>query len=399
MLQEVAPRAAVPRRFFPGVEGMRAVAALLVVIVHTSFASGFTLRSGAGQYTARGEVGVSVFFLISGFLLYRPFVVASMAGTPRPRLGPFLVRRALRIVPLYWVALTVVYLVNGPSSVNGVGGLLQTYLFAQVYSQHWVLHGISQAWSLDIEVVFYLLLPVWALLLARRRRTPSMQLRVELGALAGVYVLSTVFRWFVLAHPSGATDTWHGWLPSWADMFALGMALAVASAWYAQRGQEPAWAGRRGADVACWVAAAGVYVVFATSVGLSTDPLRVGSVRTELSAHVLYGLFAALLLLPAVFGEPGRGPVRRLLTWRPVAFVGLVSYGVYLWHQFVVQQLLKHTGWQLFDVPYWQFLPVALAATVALAAVSYVLVERPGVATGHRWVRRMRERQAVGSSG
>src|SRR3954451_6600816 len=104
------------RSFFSGIEGLRAAAALLVLVVHTSFASGFTLRSGAGPYTARGEVGVALFFLISGFLLYRPFVAAAFEGRPGPRLGPYLIRRALRILPLYWVALTVVYLVNGRSS-------------------------------------------------------------------------------------------------------------------------------------------------------------------------------------------------------------------------------------------------------------------------------------------
>jgi peptidoglycan/LPS O-acetylase OafA/YrhL len=386
------------RTFFAGFEGLRAVAALLVLVVHTSFASGFTLRSGAGPYTARGEVGVALFFLISGFLLYRPFVASALDDAPGPRLGPFLVRRALRIVPLYWVALTVVYLGNGLSSINGVGGFFQTYFFAQVYSQDWVLRGISQAWSLDIEVVFYLLLPVWAVALRRRRRRRDDQLRVELLALAVVYLVSTAFRWYVLARPSGVTDTWHGWLPSWADMFALGMALAALSAYYQRLGRQPRWAALPGADVACWAAAAVVYVIFSTQVGLRTDPLYVGPVHTELAGHALYGLFAALMLLPAVFGPPRRGPVRRLLTSRPLAYLGLVSYGLYLWHQFVVLQLLNHTGWNLFSVPYWQFLPVAAAVTVALASVSYFVVERPGIAAGHRWIRRRRERLALGGS-
>lgn len=377
--------------FFPGFEGLRAVAALLVLVVHTSFASGFTLRSGAGRYTARGEVGVALFFLISGFLLYRPFVSAALGGRTAPRLGPFMLRRALRILPLYWVVLTVVYLVQGVSTINGVGGLAQTYLLVQVYSKDWVLRGISQAWSLDIEVLFYLLLPLWAAVLRRRARTPGAQLRVELAALGGAYVVSTVFRWYVLAHPSGATDTWHGWLPSWADMFALGMAAAVVSAYQQRVGRSFRWAALPGADVLCWIAAAGVYVLFARGIGLSTDPLFVGSVRTELAGHALYGLFALLVLLPAAFGPQAKGPVRWLLTCRPVVFLGLISYGLYLWHQFIVVQLLDRTGWKLFDVAYWQFLPVALVLTVAFASLTYVLVERPGIAVGHRWLRRRRE--------
>jgi peptidoglycan/LPS O-acetylase OafA/YrhL len=384
------------RAFFPAFEGLRGLAALLVLVVHTSFASGFTLRSGAGSYTARGDVGVALFFLISGFLLYRPFVDSSLRDVSAPRLGPFLLRRALRIVPLYWVALTVVYLSNGVRSWHGNPGFFATYLFAQVYSKEWALRGISQAWSLDIEVIFYLLLPVWAHLLRRGRRPPRAQLQVELTALAVAYVVSCLFRAYVLLRPSGVTDTWHGWLPAWADMFALGMGLAAVSAYCQRVGRQPRWSSLPMADVACWVAAALVYVVFAVGVGLSRDPLYVGSVATELAGHALYGLFALLLLLPAVFGQQQRGPVRRVLTLRPVAFLGLISYGLYLWHQFVVLQLLKHTGWRLFDVPYWQFLPVALFGAAALSAVTYYVVERPGIALGHRWIRRRREQIVVG---
>jgi len=390
-----AAAVAVPgRAFFPEFEGLRAVAALLVVIVHTSFASGFTLRSSLGDYTARGDSGVSVFFLISGFLLYRPFVAAHFDGRPGPDVTAFLVRRVLRILPLYWVVLTVLYTVNGWSRVGGAEGVARTYLFAQVYSIPWVLKGISQAWSLDIELVFYLLLPVFAALLARgraRTRSPAAQLRVELGALVALYLAGFAFHAYVLIRPHHATATWHGWFPTWADMFALGMGLAVWSAWCSRRGHDPRWSLLPGADVACWVGAAVVYAVMASQTTKLADPLFVGTASAELTMHALSGLFALLLLLPAVFGRERGGPVRWLLTWRPVAAIGLVSYGVYLWHQLVVQQMLKH-GFHQFDEPYLPFLAVALAITLALSTVTYLLVERVGVGVGHRWVRRRRER-------
>lgn len=380
--------------FFPGVEGLRAVAALLVLVVHTSFVSGFTPRSEGGRFTARGEVGVVLFFLISGFLLYRPFATAALGDRPAPRLGPYLVRRFLRIVPLYWTALTVVYLIEGRAYTHGVSGLLRTYLFVQVYSNHWVRTGITQAWSLDVEVLFYLLLPVWAALMRRRSRPARRQVAFELGGLVLIYLLSTGFRWFALTHPSGAIDTWHAWLPSWADMFAMGMALAVISSYQQHVGQQFRLAARPGFDVVCWLAAAGVYVVFSTGVGLQKDPYYVGPVRTELAGHALYGLFALLLLLPAVFGPADRGPMRRALTWRPVAFLGLISYGIYLWHQLVVQELVDHTGWNLFNVSFPPFLLAAFVITVALAAVSYFAVERPATGARNRWQQR-RERLAL----
>ena len=384
------------RPYFAAFEGLRAIAALLVVVDHTGFVSGYTNRSSLGDFTARGEIGVAVFFLISGFLLYRPFAVAHLSGRPGPHLRTFLVRRAMRIVPLYWVVLTVVML-TGTSELHSAWDVLAAYLFAQVYVTKAVLHGVTQAWSLDVEVVFYLTLPLWAALIARRRRSPERQLRAELAALAGLYAVGVLFRWFVTAHPMSLTHNWHGWLPQWFDMFALGMGLAVVSGWYAERGRVPALASRRGAALGSWVLAGLAYWLVSKHVVTSHLPLFVGSSAVELGRYFLYGLFGFFLLLPAVFGPPpgrSQGPIRWLLTCRPLAFLGLVSYGIYLWHQFVVTELLAHTSWKLFQISYLPFLVTVVALTVVLSAVSYALVERPGIGVGHRWVRRWRERQA-----
>ena len=130
----VAPR---PPRF-PAFDGLRAIAAVTVVVVHVSFVSGLTPRNphAVGMYTARLEIGVSVFFLISGFLLYRPFVVAHLAGAPRPRTGAFWLRRLLRIVPAYWLVLFVATSILHAGPGIGPGGwraYLSHYLFGQIY--------------------------------------------------------------------------------------------------------------------------------------------------------------------------------------------------------------------------------------------------------------------------
>jgi len=183
-------------RHFPCFDGLRAMAAILVVMVHTSFASGFTLRSSLGIYMARLEIGVAVFFLISGFLLYRPFVASHLAGGPAPAVGKFWVRRFLRIVPAYWLAFVVTnYLMHIDRNVHPGWHSLVIYLgLLQVYFPSHALTGITQAWSLCTEVAFYLFLPLYALVLARGGRTDGHQLRRELSGVAGLFVTGLGMR-------------------------------------------------------------------------------------------------------------------------------------------------------------------------------------------------------------
>jgi peptidoglycan/LPS O-acetylase OafA/YrhL len=408
-----APTAAPPAErgstagFVQGFDGLRAIAALLVVVVHVAGDSGYTYRSSLGEYTARGEIGVSVFFLISGFLLYRPFVAAALGGRPGPGIKSYLVRRALRIVPLYWVALIITYAFTGWASVHGVSGLLENMFFLQIYSTDWVFHGITQAWSLCIEVTFYLALPVWAAMMRRLDRaraaagspaTPGAVLRRELGALALLYVVSLLFRIWVVADPHGPTATARSWLPAWGDHFALGMGLAVVGAYVRETGVTPRavrWLAKPGADLVSWVAAGVLFWLVSTQIGLTTAPLYVGHWYNDLGKQVLYGVFGLFMLLPAVFGPPRVGLVRRLLSARVLALTGLVSYGIYLWHQVVIRQLQRWVpSWEVLNTPVVWLLLSTLAVTLLISTASYIWVERPGIAVGHRWLLRRREQAA-----
>jgi peptidoglycan/LPS O-acetylase OafA/YrhL len=396
--------------FIQGFDGLRAIAALLVVVVHVALTSGYTNRandhsSRLGDFTARGEIGVSVFFLISGFLLYRPFVASALAGRPGPGVRSYLVRRGLRIVPLYWIALLFTCVLGEWHNIGGVSGLLGHAFFLQIYSNSWILHGINQAWSLCIEVTFYLALPLWAAglrSLDRRRdrtrtTTPEAILRRELVVLAGLYVASLLFRWWADSAGHGQTHLARNWLPAYADHFALGMALAVVSTYVAQTGKLPAavrWLTKPGADLVSWILAGLIFYLASRHIGLTIKPLDVGGARVDLKKEVLYGFFGFFLLLPAVFGRPRTGLVRRLLASRVLSLIGLVSYGIYLWHQLVVSQIQKHTSWTLFNAPFLGLLGVTVVITLAISTITYLGVERPGIAVGHRWLLRQRERAA-----
>jgi peptidoglycan/LPS O-acetylase OafA/YrhL len=375
---------------FPAFDGLRAIAAGTVVGVHTAFVSGLTLRNhGVGNYTARLEIGVAVFFLISGFLLYRPFVVAHLASGPRPRTGAFWLRRLLRIVPAYWVALfvTTEILHANPIGPEGWKAYATHYLFLQIYFPSQVFKGIIQAWTLDVEMSFYLLLPLYAALVGRHRArsSPGQRLAKELVGLVVLVLAGLAWRLWVLAnqvHHAAVFRLMTTWLPYEFDLFALGMLLAVLSAWSHHHDRLHPVFSNRLFPWASWAAAAGCFVAV-SHIGISTSVIYLKT-DSDITRQTLYGGFAFFLLLPAVFGPDRRGLIRRFLCSWPMASLGVVSYGVYLWHQSLIAELQKYYpswfGMKLFfDVPFWPMFGEILGASIVVASVSYFVVEKPAL--------------------
>jgi peptidoglycan/LPS O-acetylase OafA/YrhL len=152
--------------------------------------------------------------------------------------------------------------------------------------------------------------------------------------------------------------------------FALGMGMAVVSARYAHEERPPplAWLARH--PEVPWVAALALYVALALSLPGTPFLLERGQ---QVEIYVAFGLISALLLFPAIFADGKAGLPGRFLALPVVAWLGLVSYGIFLWH-YVWTLELGGPGVG------WSFVPVLLGATVistACAAVSYYLVERP----------------------
>ncbi len=384
-------------RHFASFDGLRAIAALLVLLLHTAWASGFTLRSSLGIYLGRLEIGVSIFFLISGFLLYRPFALSHLAGRPEPDRRRFWTRRLLRIVPAYWLALTVLaYGFHSVSLGPGWQGVLSHYFFLQIYFPSQSVNGIPQAWSLCTEVSFYLFLPLYAWFMVRRPRNPRRQLRAELLGVLALIAVSFAFRYWALqiplaverhghlvpvCAPNCATEPplstlMYSWLPSYLDLFALGILLALLSAWYTEHASEPSWLSRRWVPWASW---GGALVAFWLVSHVVNDAAIIYIVprRINLARQELYGLFAFLLLVPAVFGPQDRSLIRRFLQCWPMAALGVISYGIYLWHLNLIYEFLDWTGWHEGMVPYWLLAVAVFGITVAFASTSYFGLERP----------------------
>ncbi|MCU1353487.1 MAG: putative integral rane acyltransferase, partial [Acidimicrobiales bacterium] len=338
------------------IEGLRAVGALLVLLTHVSInATGN--RGEWGRWLARMDVGVTIFFVISGYLLYKPFARALLQDRPRPALPRYLRHRLLRIVPAYWVVVIASFLFAVSTGANEaahtvppLGQMLRFATFSQVYWKDSLAGPFPQAWSVAVEMAFYLLLPVFAWLLGRSASSDrGARLRRQWLGLAALVVVAQLFRLgMVLFDPAfkggkaGAFTPLGAWLPNHLDVFALGMGLAVLSVELADRGPGHRLADRLdgllrrpGASAVSWLLAFACFALAARGLNLSTTDLVYGRGR-EFARHWAYAGVAFFLVLPAVFGPQDQGLARRFLGSRPMQLLGRISYGIFLWQVLVI---------------------------------------------------------------
>jgi len=154
------------------------------------------------------------------------------------------------------------------------------------------------------------------------------------------------------------------------------MLLAVLSVWWTERDTEPGWLSHRAMPWLAWAGAAAVFWCV-SHLGISGTPTVLVSTSKEMEQQALYGLFAFLLLLPAVFGPEDRSLIRRFLRCWPVASIGAVSYGIYLWHLGVAVKFLSATGYVLFETPFWILSLWVFGITTVIASLSYFALEKP----------------------
>jgi len=382
---------------FPCFDGLRAIAALTVLVYHVcvTFDAPWLATENWSWITRFGNFGVSVFFLISGFLLYRPYVVAHFEGRPVPALLPFWRRRFLRIFPAYWVALSALFFIVVSNPINGPTSFVTYYGLIQNYRYGYILRGLGIAWTLVIEVSFYLALPflAWAIRSLRPRGSLRDKLVTQLGGLAFLYVLAVVVRvwqlWF-LDIPEYTRGDWFPlsgiayWLIGYLDWFALGMALAVGSAWAAKGGRLPRVLVALGNHpwVAWFLALELFWVAFQLNI-----PAHQGALLTEwqfTGISFFYGLVALFLLIPAVFGPQDRGYIRAFLRSRVMVSLGVISYGIYLWHIIYVKQTQRWTLEGTLPKNLWVWFGVVVVLTLATATVSWFVLERPIIRWSHR---------------
>lgn len=364
------------RRHVNGLDGMRALAAYGVLATHAGFNTGRSLdNSPFAPFLARLDFGVTVFFLLSGFLLYRPFALAALADRPAPGLGGFYLRRALRILPAYWVAVlvTLTVLSTRPASLGDFAsylGLIQTY------NSHNVDPSLTQMWTLAVELSFYAVLPLLAAL-GRGRRPRSVRAAFwrQAGLLAAMVVIAIAAD--VYAHSGSSDQRSLIWLPANLDWFAAGMLLALLSAVPAEaslvrglRTRLQEWAQ---APVTCWVIGL-LFFWLATLPLAGPRDLTVPTGGQWTVKHWLYAFAAFALLIPLVFGDGGA--IGRFLGSKPMRLLGELSYGVYLWHLGLLLAIQRWLGQHTFGGHFLELFSLTAVAATGVAALSWFGFER-----------------------
>ncbi len=350
-------------------DGLRALAMLSVFLFHGTLTAP-ALVDFAPRVIAHLDTGVQVFFVLSGFLIYRQFVAAHLQRAPLPSLRRYSVRRAARIYPGYWLALGVLVALGSVT----LGGhpvrhilLIQTY-----YSDTLADAGLAVAWTLTIELSFYVLVPLWSLVIRRVRARPF---AAELGGVAFLFVVGLAAR---LWSGWGTPPTWVLVLPTALCSLSSGMLLAVL---VSETRDNPGLA-RRLATLArpahWWWLAAGA--VFALQCALPYGILMGVTPLQLMRDNLLRVPVAFLLVVPGVFGDGG--VIRKVLRSRPLVFLGVVSYGMYLWHTSIIQEFDGDTA-----IPNNLQFVVAFFATLAVATASWYLLEGPILRWAHRRTR------------
>lgn len=367
-----------------GLDGLRGLAALGVFGVHF----GQVVRPDAAlgpfeldRLLANGEHGVSLFFTLSGFLLSLPFWRHLLGMGERPSLKTYAWRRMARILPAYYVCLSLLILATGYWRSPGSGtDIALHYALLFNYTEFSIFSLNPPFWSLAVEMQFYLLLPLIFLLGKPLASYPWLTLAILAAAgylllfallsLNDTQILWPNSNWLVWLQPGGAVLNYS--LVAHLPHFLLGLALGYG--WLKGRARNRLT--HRRADGIFWGA------LLLTGVLLATPWAETFSLPNGRYSLPVVPLLLALM----IFTAPLAPTARRLLASWPVHHLGLVSYGIYIYHhpsQQWVDQWMRTQGWDAAE-RWLLFGASSLALTLAAATLSYWLVERPVLRWAHR---------------
>ena len=365
------------RRYIAALTGLRGVAALFVFLYHYEALHpgirldllipwlGVVLQFPLGL----GLVGVDMFFVLSGFLLALPFARAALDLGPKPALPRYFKRRLLRVFPAYYAQLFIILLLGAwfvnwrPQTATSL--LAHLLMFFNI---GWdpVRPMVGVWWTLPVEMGFYLLLPLLA---------PMMQLKRWPWALAAGLLVTVSYRAWAAMHfgdqGTSAVFLAASQLPGSLAEFMFGATAAIVIHSFSLR-QKP--------KPSPWLLDLMVFFgLVLPAIWLWQVVLAAGGEYwlghwSMLVSPVLIGLSFAMAILGIYWGSRIGSA---LFANRVVYFFGLISYSLYLWHFVVMRQIQSLIGAPYADLPHLVTFPLSLACVLAIATISYYLIERP----------------------
>lgn len=379
-----APGTRAPR--YTELDALRGAAAVSIVALH-AYQNSRTREGYAygDNYVVRNliinlDFGLGVFFALSGFVVFLPFAKALINGRPHMGIREFTARRVFRILPLYFVAILVVWNSRYYGADGQIADLVRHLTFTQIYHNEKIFYTIGPAWSLAVEVHYYVFtgLLVWVL----TKFVPSVQSRrrrilLVAAAPTGLMVASLLYKYwaFYIEHlgldnfpPPHHFTVYYSAL-SRADGFAYGMLFAVVIAVIGNWRPRGPWLARLLVAIAL--------IPFAYMVAVrgdrATDPHVV-----SLYYYSWIGLGTVLIIAAMVLSKP-EWPWMRFCRSKAVQFTGVVSYSLYMWHEPLMLSLEKHHVLNFTNAVTWPLSTLALIAIALVVAwASYHLIEVPG---------------------
>jgi peptidoglycan/LPS O-acetylase OafA/YrhL len=330
----------------PCLDGLRAISIALVIVSHLICARGFPQAKAIARHAYPyylGNLGVRVFFVISGFLI-TTLLLREREKTGKVDLAGFYRRRALRIMPVFFAYIAVVLILTavGVLQVPLKSFLIAGSLTADLFRPDWYF---GHFWSLSVEEQFYILWPFAVAAIPESWRSRLLVALFVGGPLLGALCLRA--SWIPAAEALSSFST-----------VSAGCLLAIL---------------RKKED---WPALRRLFLGRRVLVGCILASV-IGLVGNRYSRYVVLATAASILVVMAidfVTSHPD-GPVGRLLNWRPVVFIGLISYSLYIWQELYLRIGVFDRGPQF---------PLNLAAAFVTALLSYFLVEEPFIRLKNR---------------
>lgn len=385
-----------------GLDGVRGALCLMIAITHVT--THYSPKTAATWQTGIFGFSLVYFFVLSGFLLFLPYVrnvVEDRSVGKMPDVADYVVHRFARIVPVYLVIFLFVNFVmrlsyiqnpalqpvgteDGTGMITDPGMLIANLTLTQTYFPGYIQTGINPSWSLTLEYAFYASLPLLGFLLFRLRkksnRNPFMVAAVAPFILLAIGFIGRSLTPLVYANSSTTDFILLNWGPNWsavfaksfltnADNFALGMFAAIVFVALEHGALRENIAKR-----VRMISAVAILPVFL----LSGVLLVVANQYATMGVSVVAALMIVVIIAPL-----GRGEKTKLAVWldaRPMRYVGEVSLSAYLWH-FPMLLLLGKIGWMAGDTlpGMLRNIVLLLACTILAATVTYYGIEKPGM--------------------